>query len=286
MSRRIASCLLLAACNQALGLDRTHIPPPDAPPVCPPIGVAPRFSELVQQAVVQSCDNYTASASTGQAMAVCGSIFDSQDCLSLPIIAVGPSGGPLDKIDLPAGDPDDLIIGGPVMAPEGDEAYTYLYNRRTFATHLGAYARGSDGVWRWRENETFPIPIAPGVPSRRPHRHMLIAGNDSLIHELAQDDSGAWSEILPPYTHGELAQPASRIDLSPDGLRGIYTGFPDPTTPGLTTLYADRASIDQRFGAPTRLDAVPWTYGGPFLTEDCSRVLFSALDNILYVPAR
>ena len=46
--------------------------------------------------------------------------------------------------------------------------------------------------------------------------------------------------------------------------------------------YADRPSIDARFGAPVVLPAVPVT-DDLFMTEDCSRLYMSGLGDVLYL---
>ena len=45
--------------------------------------------------------------------------------------------------------------------------------------------------------------------------------------------------------------------------------------------YADRAMIADRFGPPSVLADVPWSQD-LFMTEDCGRMYFPGLGNVLY----
>ncbi|HEY1558327.1 MAG TPA: hypothetical protein VGF94_26050 [Kofleriaceae bacterium] len=277
----LLAAALVCGCNQALGLDRTQSIPIDAPPVCPPIGTAPAFSDIVRQGILQPCGSFSATADGADAIATCGGVVDTS-CDFVPQIAEGPPTGPLAPITLPLASADDLIeYAGVVETPEGDEIYAALYNAPLAQFRYGAFARASDGTWTWGGYRGQVVPGTLGVPSRGPNRHALVYGSDTFLHELVEDASGMWSEHLPAYTSSELPEPFSRPDLSPDGLRVAYVGVDATLEPVIE--YADRPSIDARFAGAQVLAGVPGSSDGPFMSADCERLYFSGLGYILYV---
>jgi hypothetical protein len=269
---RLVACALLAGCNQVLALDPTHTS--GGPARCPPIGTPPLFAPVVGQEVEQYCTRYTLSATTGMAMASC--LFGS----GIPVPAYGPAGGPLDAIELATNDPADAIAFGPVLAPEGDEAYAVLSNTNTVGSLRLAVFALDGGQWTWRDYE----PLGAGVvvtdlspPTRRPGRHVVYYVN-SQTHEARQDATGTWTDAGTPYDSFPVN--ANRPYLSPDGLRFASTVLEGD---GFHVVYADRPTIDGRFGPPAELANVPPTVD-TFLAEDCGRVYFSGLDNVLFEP--
>jgi hypothetical protein len=271
---RACAILLLAGCNQLLGLDKTEHAPPDAPPGCPPIGTAPVFSRCVHQVVSSACSYYTLGPDVGIALAVCpaseiaGSTYMS-----------GPIDGELSPIAiLPSGANTTTAL--PKLAPEGDELVlqqTVSYTKPTFST----YRRNpADGTWSWAADLPIPGAGAHSTLSRGPSRHLLVSQTGGAdMREYVRDSAGGWSEVLPPYAIGELGATPTTLDLSPDGLRLVFTA----TTRDV--WYADRPAITARFSRGSMVAGVP-RVSDPFLTEDCNRLYFSGLDHILYEPER
>jgi hypothetical protein len=48
-------------------------------------------------------------------------------------------------------------------------------------------------------------------------------------------------------------------------------------------FYADRASLTDRFNMPVPLPSVPEGVQWPFLTADCGRIYFSALNRVFFL---
>jgi hypothetical protein len=266
----VAACLLIVGCNQILDLSPTKLGM-KPPPACPSIGTPPHFDGLVRQALRQDCAGYTESTATGRALATCRA-----DVAATPSPAEGPIGGLLVPIALATGDPADSIVWGPVLAPEGDEALVVVSNTPG-QLKVGTFAR-SGATWTWlgygTEGATTLANISP--PSRRPNRHVLYDANTAL-HEAAQDAGGTWQEVAAPRS--DFVVGAARPYLSPDGLR-LLAQVQRPTG-GFDLAYADRPAIDSAFSAPTLLAEVP-PEPDMFMTEDCARIYFSGLDNVLY----
>lgn len=273
----------LAACNRTFGLDQTALAPPDASPVCPAIGTTPEYLPTVLRAIHQECNAYTSSRDANLAMASCSGTFDFMYCTEVLDIWAGPSDGPLAKIALPPPPRGELMTDVPVLAPEGNEAFVNMF-APTGPLVFTAYARDPDGTWRFESYPAVPVAGEPSTPSRGPARHMMMLAALAL-HELVEDGSGAWNDVA-TYTTSDLHQIASRsVYLSPDGLRLIYSAI-RPGENQIATFYADRPSIDARFGAPTELVGVPWTYDILFMEADCSKIYFSGLGYVLYVQER
>jgi hypothetical protein len=266
--RWLALCAGLVGCNQVFDLAPTELAT-EAPVVCPPIGTTPSFETTVRQAIRQDCAGYTESADTGMALAWCRSSNGGF------VPSYGPAGGPLSPITLTTPNPAEMFPWAPVLTPEGDELY---WSASQVGTIRLARFRLVGDTWQFSDYTPIPaLPIAdPGAPSRGPHRHVLYYIN-AMLHEAAQDDSGTWTEILPPYDM--LRVNANRPYLSPDGLR-LFASIVE-TTGEHGVIYADRPSIDARFGAPVHLDTVPPTQD-TFITENCGRAYFSGLANILF----
>lgn len=265
---RFALLVALAGCNQVFDLEPTQLAAQTAPPVCPPLGSTLRFDSTVRQAIRQDCTGYTESADTRMALAQCW--FAGKY-----VPAYGPADGPLDGITLATADPAETFPWPPVLSPEGD---TILWSTtKVGQIQLATFGLSATG---WQFTGYAPVPpaapvVQPSAPSRAPHRHVLYFIN-GMLHEAAQDDAGAWSEVGAPYA---FPVNANRPYLSPDGLRFVSSVVLSGGRHAV--LYADRPTIDSRFGSPVELDAVPAT-ADTFVREDCGRVYFSGLSNVLY----
>lgn len=266
--RRLALIGTLAGCNQAFDLAPTQLATATTTPVCPALGTMPSFDSTVRQAIREDCTGYTQSADTHMALAQCW-FFGKY----LP--AYGPEDGPLASITLATADPAETFPWAPVLSPEGDTIL--VSTSKVGQIQLATFALG-DGGWHFTGYAPIPLTtpvVQPSPPSRAPHRHVLYFLN-GMLHEASQDDAGAWSEVGPPYA---FPVNANRPYLSPDGLRFISSVVLAGGRHAV--LYADRASIDLRFGDPIELTAVPAT-ADTFVREDCGLVYFSGLSNILY----
>jgi hypothetical protein len=61
-------------------------------------------------------------------------------------------------------------------------------------------------------------------------------------------------------------------------MRGIGSNGLD-----LGTFYYERVDVSQPFGPPHYVATVPHDAQDPFMTNDCGRIYFDALDTVLYV---
>ncbi len=258
----------IAGCNRVFGLAQTQLPPADAPFSCPATGGVPQFSPILHQSVLQFCDYLTVSEDTQMAMAEC---FSPRS-----FIGYGPKDGELVPV------PDAQIssqLRYPRLAPEGDRAFIYQASPPAIAM----FALAND---TWSAAGTIALPAAAVFSDpTRPPRHLVYVigmGTVQVVHELVES-AGTWSEV-DHYGIGVLGMDdVDTVSLSPDGLRLVMYG----TRIGVLdyqVVYADRASLDARFGIATPIDRAPPVYDA-FLSADCARLYFSSseLQQILFL---
>lgn len=269
--------VVLASCNQLYGIESTGLIDAaareyfdaaiDAPFACSPVGQTPAYSLLLRQVISQNCIDYTISADRQVGSAVC---FDDNFAL-YSAAALGPIDAPLTR--LPDLDDPSFALQFLRMSPDGDLLIVTYYGAAGY--EVRTFERQSDGAWLRGPNvAAAPSYFDVSAPTRRP-RHLVRTATDSMLHELVQDGGGAWNEIT---THSPtqlgVAYPGSP-KLSADGLRLLLLD-------GTRVLYTDRASLGAPFRAAEPLPGVPYVRDA-FMSEDCSRVYFSGLQQILYV---
>jgi hypothetical protein len=265
----------LCGCNRVLALDPTEPVPVDALPTsCPPIGVAPRFSGRFHQIEDRPCTDYSPNAATGTALALCG---------------LGIEGGPLDMPLAPVGiAPIGSLINlkQPRLLPEGGIAYVDNQNFDLNNGDLfGEYHAVDATTWSYVGDSGIPHGTDLGalisVPTRAPHRHVMWTnGRDGSLHELVQQDTGSWTEVM---TTAALGLPSiwDAASLTSDGLRMVVhvEGAPGAAS----TEYADRPTIDQPFNPAVRLEGVPDTITDQVMLDDCTRIYFSGVGRVFFV---
>jgi hypothetical protein len=275
--------LVLAACNQAFGLRETQLPV-DAPPVCPAIGTAPAFSDVLHQDVLAMCSYYTPSPDSGMALAAC-------DDGTMTFVGFGAVDQPLQQVAFPP-IASTVNLEQPRLVPEGDRAYAVENNYDlNGSSEIGEYLPDGNGGWRFNGVLKFPPALFPisfdvsiGTASYGPHRHVIVSAcnvgcADYDLHEIVQQDNGGWLEVQ-EYTNQDLGTVSvDTANLTPDGLRIVLRGT---LSTGSAVLYADRPTIDARFGTATALAGVPVTFD-PYLAPDCSRLYFTGLESVWYV---
>lgn len=285
---RFAGLLVaLCGCNALFGLDQT-VPltidahyfdaPPDAPFTCPAAGGTPQFSRLLHQ-IPQRCGEY-ATSSTGRAIAMC---FE-------PTMQLAE--GPLDDTLTPI--PEFAKSGPPNLdharyAPEGDELIVRRWDDGSVSGRILVYRR-NDGAWTYDHdiklpnNQAIDSFVRFGSPSRAPNRRLLVRNTTSDFDEIEIDATGASTKIktITPASIGLTNLAGIVPNLSADGLRMVVYGA-SSTMSGM--FYTDRASLADSFRAATLLDDVPGA-GDPFLSEDCSRLYFSAIGSVFWVQQR
>jgi hypothetical protein len=263
--RAAPALLVLAACNSTFELRDTRRFDAREPPSCPASGPPP-LSDQIHQAVFQDCLMFNASAVTDTAMAMCLSSNGYTN-------SYGHIDGPLAPVDLP-GTP--LY---PALSAEGDAAIGLVGSVSHEWTLQGD---------AWADAGALPLPRGYySATSARPNRHILGQENDQMIHEFAEDAPGVWHEVMPPYVFASVAGIDAPPYFSPDGLRLIIEGEMISTTAKNgyvnAVMYADRASIDARFGDTVAIAAAPVTMERPYLTVDCARLYFHGVSEVLYL---
>lgn len=273
----------LAACNQVFGLDKVKLQdgpkpffdaPTDAAFACPGPGEALRFSPLLRQVIAEPCVHYDQSASAGVAMALCNDPFDA-----MLHVARGAVDQPLDL--LYSFDEAGVDIQFLHLTPEGDEVWLTYYDG---SYHVRRYDLDSTGSWtRVGDFATSPGYIAMSAPTRSPMRHVIQVGvTDTDLHELVEQANGSYAETQ-RYSSADLGVFPVTPQLSSDGLRLVFVGTPSGQ-PTQHLWYAARTSIDSRFTAATLIDGVPVTENEHYyLNDDCSRIYFDGLQQIMYV---
>jgi hypothetical protein len=103
----------------------------------------------------------------------------------------------------------------------------------------------------------------------------------AALHEIVGHEGSGWQSVLPGYTTELGIQVATPPNLSADGLRMVFRAY-ESTGNTFAVFYADRESIDARFGMAQPVAGVP-DVSDPFMSDDCARIYFSGLGSLLYV---
>jgi hypothetical protein len=276
-----ALVVLTGACNAVYDLEDTSLPPPPLPPTCPAIGIAPAFSPDFHQFAVQPCSDYTLSATANRGMASCPTRVG-------PEVAIGEVDAPVSAIVTPPVN-DFVNIQNPRLVPEGDVAYIYENNFDANGSNtFGVYRPVDDTTWRY--DGDLGVPFTPtygleiGVPSAGPVRHLMVVDGTTFpegLYEIVGHQGSGWQSVLPGYTTELGVRVATAPNLSADGLRMVFRAI-ESTGNTFAVFYADRESLDARFGMAQRLEGVP-DVADPFMSDDCARIYFSGLGSLLYV---
>ncbi|HTL32304.1 MAG TPA: hypothetical protein VL326_04225 [Kofleriaceae bacterium] len=236
---------------------------------CPPPGMTPVFGTSIELAVNRSCSSFTTD-STRHAAGSCAINGNS-------VIAYGPLGGSLETAS-------GIENAGyePVLTPEGDEIWVV---QLVGSSHqLARFA--SDGNGQWGPASTFSLQslnhVDIGVPSRGPEHHFMAAQADDAtniptIREIVVSANGSATEVG-RYGFTELFGAGGQFHMSADGLRITYLGTQGN---GVGVMYADRASVTDRFANPRMMVASGAT--SFFTSGDCSRTYLPILGGEYYV---
>jgi hypothetical protein len=273
----------LCGCNQIFGLSPTEqLPavdaqffdaPPDAPFTCPGFGSLPVFSRVFKQ-IQQDCRFYTRSADWATA-----------ECRDTPsAVAQGAPDGPFGSIAGLEG-VFPLSYENPQLTPEGDELFVRYSDPSATTGTIPVFRH--DANHAWTKAGTLSITgviltaeVAFGTPSRGPNRRMFVANYDISELREVEVDASYHATVVATYPTQQLGGfLRSQPSMSPDGLRIIYTILATGNRDQL--MYGDRASLADRFTIRSLPD-VP-IGETPFMTEDCSRLYFSAVSSVLWV---
>ena len=268
--RWVAVLVIACGCDRVLGLSSAapaDALPPDAAPMCPAIGgPAPAFNGALLSLGAKTCVQYSVSAASDTAMAVCTATVT----MSIEQGAIGDT--------LTASTID--LAGIPVMqariAPEGDLAIVVGYSGSSV---IRAFARGAGADWSLAATiDTTIFTSQITTPSRGPDRHLLaleaLTAGPSVIVEYADGGTGTWQN-LGSFDPAGLGVDIDSMNLTEDGLRLVLHDGNDNRA-----YYTDRQSFGDPFRVPAiAMDTVPTGPGlFPYMSEDCGRLYFSALD--------
>lgn len=278
--RRALFAFVLAGCNSLFDLQPTDLveyqridaAPLDAPPMCPPSGTPLAFSKYVTQAFSQPIRDYTFSTSSQLAIAQCQQPYE---------VCEGRLGEPLSKA--PGFDaPPDWEVGEPRLSAAGDVALVKLTRLSVSGTKFTLYARGADGRWMLASDTNLPNQFSGSVsqPTRGPDRHVIVVDGSGVTEWVLTD---IW-RLGATYTNAQLGV-ASFIypRISGDGLRMTAYGQL-AAQPAYRTLYFDRASISAPWNPAQALTGAPSNINDAVLSDDCSRLYFTALNSVFFVP--
>jgi len=285
MRGAVLSLVALCGCNAWFGLDKPIELPPvdaryfdrpaDAPASCPTNGDAPTFLDVFHQLSSAGCTSYS-PAEAGFALAVC----DGK-------LSKGPLEGPFAPVTYTV--PTSYTIQNVRLAPEGDMAFVFIEGLTTPNRFDVVVPDGTGGNWT-RIGAITTTVMATNVtqistPTRGPERHVVVVTPSGQDYELIEYvGSGATWQVRDRYIIGSVLQaqwiPAP-MSLSSDGLRLVFRGV--SVDRKFSTFYSERADLTSRFGVAKLVSSVPSELEAPFLTDNCERMYFTAVNRVFYV---
>lgn len=284
--RVLIAALALTGCNQIFGLESTvsgdasvsfFDAGPDAMPVCGDPSVTPTFSTELHQVVFSNagCANFQTS-SIGLSFAICAPPPD--------YILHFREGhvGDVSELALTRGDLDASTVFSASLTPEGNEIYAVVYDA-TAGFGVWRFERDAIGAWIRKEQTTIPFGMSKRLStvSRGPRRRLFVVTTNTQFVEYEQDAGGTWTNVG-NYTASNFGvQVIFTMSLSADGLRLLGNALLTSSSGEATTVYAYRASINDRFSAAMPVPTAPAS-SDLFMTEDCDRVYFSGLSSVFY----
>lgn len=274
-------------------------PPVDAapPPECPAIGTVPTFANELYQLQARYCFTYTTSSDTDQAVAICDNVVavGSRDRELVPVAMTPPITPNYVRV---APEGNRLLAGVQQnVDPFGIELHEFSLDA-TGATDLGRAFAANDSTY-----------VVASTPTRGPVRAAVFSGYDaqlaiSVLIEIENAGAG-WTEKRRTPVEMLGVGSVDEPHLSTDGLRLVFTSYSggvsgggggttgggtepeppvmEPPSYDQPVYYADRASRDEPFSMAKPLMTVPSFVQWPYLTEDCGRIYFSALNTVFYL---
>lgn len=299
--------MLTCGCNQLFGVERTDLvdspPPADAaidapPPSCPTDGTVPQFKNDLFNIPARYCFYYSVSEVTGEAAALC-----ANDNFTASTVGAGPIGESLVAQVL---DPPMAInpYNAFVFTREGDRIAVTGWEE-TRAGYSTTEYRRSEAKWVFARTYVpastmggyYVLSAASAGPDRRAILFRYeISTNAYVLEELTE--STGW-KATDSYTLAELGtESLSEPSLSADGLRLVFVSYEykDGSTTGVSggeapqmsgsnnaVYFTARTSLSERFARAKKMATVPDGVGSPFMTEDCGRIYFSALNSVWFL---
>jgi len=263
--------LIASGCNQALGLTETQAIDAHPPPMCPRVGGVPTLYGALQQVPIRYCTHYTPSVDRSVALA-------SRDVQTL---VRGPLDHDVTEVPLVPPPTGNFTI---LPMPEGDRVLVNVASSVGISAASIEYTIGTDGAAHAGTQYPLAQTVALSRPSGGPNRRMVYEEPGTLV-ELG--DTGAGFVEVRRYPLSELTTDASvhvnDASLSPDGLRLVFIAANGGTINTRVVYYTDRATTEDHFGPIHVLETAPSGVSHPYLTANCGRLYFSALDTVFYL---
>jgi hypothetical protein len=284
--RRLVLLAVLCGCNNIFALDTTVLvdAQPDSPTQlgarCAPIGDVPAFGDDLRQIPVPTCTAYAIANQT--ATALCnGTLFHGEPDQALTNANLE---GDLQYAQHPRLAPDEHVFMQYYDSVQG--RYVIGELRRTEA-RFELMSSFIPTTYNWYAEYS--------TPSAGPDRRMILVDYNSTtsfydVVELS-DASGTWTETK-RYPVKDIATGYTmfQMNLSPDALRLVFKqqamyeqGEDGQLVYSDSVWYTDRATRDEPFRTAVKLTTVPDGVQWPFMTADCGRLYFSALNRVFYV---
>lgn len=281
--------MVACGCNQVWGLAGSVEPrdaaffdsPPDAPWRCPGLGGTPAFGEHLYQLPIHDCDNFSVAEDGDAAMAVCKAPNET--------LVYGPPMGEMAPVKFAPPLDAGVAFRTIRLSADGNYAVGIVFDNNLPGVVTVAIER-MGAVWHLL-GPIMAIPASTGTllgnPTRGPERHlvtvdidMMAGGAISLIEFVGDGTSWSRADAM-KITDLELTQVFGALGVSGDGLRMTLTAAASGSQ--ISQAYADRDDIHHRFSIPRPIPTAPPTIVDPFVTSDCGRLYFSAVNTVLFV---
>jgi cysteine-rich repeat protein len=228
---------------------------------CPPPGMTPMLSDQFQQLSLRGCQHYTTTTDGTVAVTKCSTVMISDD------------GAPFQTIPAISAVSDYY----PTISPSGDVIWFYHTNPAACARSRRTSTGWSNAVDVITAN---PTNVVPGRPSANPMPHLFVTVGVDQLTEYVFDAQDV-PQPVKSYTAAELGvdRIVRNANLSNDGLRLVF-GADVGMVSG--AFYSDRPTIDGVMSRARRISETAPNYD-PFLTDDCERLYFSALNSMFYL---
>jgi hypothetical protein len=263
----------LCACNQIFGLDSTKVSNTmdvRPPPMCPPIGQTPTFTQPASVLLSNNCSAVIVDAKETFALADCS------------VVEQGPP-NMLTMANVPTG------YQSPRLEPEGTAAFFEKFD--SMGVPLEWDLLTYDGS-SWGNPMTLPMLAFSmtsdyythfGAPSQATGgAHVIGQRNDGMLVEFSSTDPTSWSQVGVISTLGPAAVNVVAASLTPDGRRLVFAA------PG-GIYYSDRQTIGDQFAPATQLAimGLPSVDGSlPYLTGDCGDLYYADMGGTAYSVAQ
>jgi hypothetical protein len=176
------------------------------------------------------------------------------------------------------------------MTSDGQEIWLDLRDPSTNTYSTASFTRVADQHWThahdFSPNGTYESTLVGTYMTSAGKRALVNLGPQtgySMLAELSDDGTGTWSTVVRQTTLADLGLDYfDEVGVTPDGRRMIFAGEIGNTS---AVYEVDRVDATLPFGKAVRVANVPYAFTPYYLSSDCSRLYFAALDSVFYVPS-